>query len=193
MLLKAVRLRSVLMKRFGKFPLMFIFEYSNVSALIRSLSSLGGEHANDRATAQHHMWMEDAIAQHAAEIRTWSAPSLRPHSGGEVVYLTGATGSLGNAILEAFISDARIGLVYCAVHGGEERLKQSLRRRGYPATVGESTKLCVLPYNMSTPALGLSQDYEKLAAQVTIVLHNAWKMDFDTPSSTGTAFTALCT
>lgn len=38
---KAVRMRSALMKRFGKFPLMFIFEYSSVPALSTVLTSLG--------------------------------------------------------------------------------------------------------------------------------------------------------
>ncbi|KAK5113162.1 hypothetical protein LTR85_010980 [Meristemomyces frigidus] len=181
---KAVRMRSALMKRFGKFPLMFIFEYCSVLMLSQSLASLGGRDVTDRATAQHHRWIQDAIARYSVEIRSWPAmpPPTGHQSGREIVYLTGATGSLGNAMLEAFISNPAIEMVYCAIRGGAQRLAESLRQRGYPASVCESDKLRVVPYDMSAPGLGLNKkEYSELAAQVTTVLHNAWKLDFNQP------------
>lgn len=181
---KAVRMRSALMKRFSKFPLMMIFEYPNIVALSQYLSNLRDQDPVGSMTTQHHAWIQRALARYTAEIRSW--PQLQAqaghHSGCGIVYLTGATGSLGNALIEAFVADPKFDKVYCAIRGGKQRLTESLKRRGYPNAVYESAKLHVIPYDMSEPTLGLSKDdYDHLAGEVTTVLHNAWKMDFNTP------------
>ncbi|KAK5136156.1 hypothetical protein LTR08_003993 [Meristemomyces frigidus] len=181
---KAVRLRSALVKRFGKFPLMFIFEYSSVAALADRLASLGTYTGSAHATADHHKWIQHAISKYSADIAGW--PTLPERTlrspNPEVIYLTGATGSLGNALLETFVSNPNIHKVYCAIRGGGDRLVDSLRRRGYSSSVYNSVKLHVVSYDMPDRWLGLAQsEYDMMAAEVTIVLHNAWKLDFNLP------------
>lgn len=182
---KAVKLRAALIKRFSKFPLMFIFEYSSVLALIRKLSSPNaGEIARSATTAKHHRWMQAAVGRHGMEIESWpklaGAKTIPPD--GEVVYMTGATGSLGTALIEAFVSDERVQRVYCAVRGSRSRLSDALQQRGYSASVFDSQKLHIVPYAMADPQLGLDEEtYGRLSSEVTVVLHNAWKMDFNTP------------
>lgn len=69
------------------------------------------------------------------------------------MYLTGATGSLGNAIIAAIIPNSTIAKVYCAIRGSKDRLVDSLRGRGYSTAVYESTKLHVVQYDLADPLL----------------------------------------
>ncbi|KAI7283461.1 male sterility protein [Hortaea werneckii] len=181
---KAVRLRSSLLKRFGRFPLMYIFEYSTLESLIRKLSRPQAESSTDSLRAAHHLWIQSTIEKYKREIESWAPlPEKREKSiDGEVIYLTGATGSLGNALLESFVANSNVRKVYCAIRGSKERLKESLRGRGYSYSVYNTSKIEVVPYEMSDSHLGLEhQRYSDLAKEVTLVLHNAWKMDFNTP------------
>ncbi|KAI7349865.1 hypothetical protein D0862_12956 [Hortaea werneckii] len=180
---KAVRLRSSLLKRFGRFPLMYIFEYSTLESLIGKLSRPQAESSAKSLRTTHHLWIQSTIEKYTREIESW--PPLaekREKLDGEVIYLTGATGSLGNALLESFVANSNVSKIYCAIRGSKERLTDALRGRGYASSVSDSPKIEVVPYKMSDSHLGLEyQKYSKLAKEVTLVLHNAWKMDFNTP------------
>lgn len=181
---KAVRLRSQLSRRFGTFPLMFIFEYPSVSLLCDRLSQVG-QTQNIPTGARNFAWIQDIIVRFTSEINSWRelpTPVVAEASEGEVVYLTGATGALGNALLATLATNSGIKKVYCAIRGadGPERLAKSLQGRGYGAEVYGSGKFAAIPYDMKDHALGLKKDaYEGLASEVTIVIHNAWKMDFN--------------
>ncbi|KAI7087078.1 male sterility protein [Hortaea werneckii] len=181
---KAVRLRSSLLKRFGRFPLMYIFEYSTLDKLVEKLSKPKEESSAESLRAAHHLWIQSTIEKYTREIEIWSplAAKREKSTGGEVIYLTGATGSLGNALLESFVANSNVRKVYCAIRGSKERLTDALRGRGYASSVSDSPKIEVLPYEMCDSHLGLEyQRYSDLAKEVTLVLHNAWKMDFNTP------------
>ncbi|KAI7285022.1 male sterility protein [Hortaea werneckii] len=181
---KAVRLRSSLLKRFGRFPLMYIFEYSTLETLIRKLSRPQAESSADSLRSAHHLWIQSSIEKYTQEIESWPplAGKREKSMDGEVIYLTGATGSLGNALLESFVANSNVSKVYCAIRGSKERLANALRGRGYASSVSDSPKIEVVPYEMSDSHLGLGyQRYSNLAKEVTLVLHNAWKMDFNTP------------
>lgn len=181
---KAVRLRSSLLKRFGRFPLMYIFEYSTLETLIGKLSRPQVESSAESLRAAHHRWIQSTIEKYAREIESWLPLTGRRESpvDGEIIYLTGATGSLGNALLGSFVANSNVRKVYCAIRGSKERLQDALRSRGYASSVYNSPKIEVVSYQMSDPHLGLEHlRYSDLAKEVTLVLHNAWKMDFNTP------------
>ncbi|GAB1735663.1 hypothetical protein NU219Hw_g4232t1 [Hortaea werneckii] len=181
---KAVRLRSSLLKRFGRFPLMYIFEYSTLETLTGKLSRPQVESSADSLRAAHHCWIQSTIEKYTREMESWPALTRRRENlvGGEIIYLTGATGSLGNALLESFVANSNVNKIYCAIRGSKERLQDALRGRGYASSVYNSPKIEVLSYEMSDSHLGLEHlRYSDLAKEVTLVLHNAWKMDFNTP------------
>ncbi|KAI6910578.1 male sterility protein [Hortaea werneckii] len=181
---KAVQLRSSLLKRFGRFPLMYIFEYSTLETLIGKLSRPQVESSAESLRVAHHRWIQSTIEKYTREIESWAPLTERREKpvDGEIVYLTGATGSLGNALLESFVADNNVRKIYCAIRGSKERLKDALRSRGYASSVYNSPKIEVVSYEISNSHLGLEhQTYSALATEVTLVLHNAWKMDFNTP------------
>lgn len=178
----AVRLRPLLVQRFGKFPLMFVFEYPSVFKLTDALSKIG-QNAGVASPGRHFAWIQDAISRYTAEIQTWTKPELSSSTGtGQVVYLTGATGALGNALLAELVLNDEINKVYCAIRGDDarKRLAEQLSQRGYGSNVFTSDKIVAVPYYMSAPGLGLDENsYELFATEVTMVIHNAWKMDFN--------------
>ncbi|GAB7353493.1 hypothetical protein MBLNU459_g3943t1 [Dothideomycetes sp. NU459] len=181
---KAVRLRSKLSRRFGKFPLMFIFEYPSVSLLSERLTQ-PVKRQELAPEGRHFKWIQDTVSRYSSEMESWvdlSKPSPPGGEAGKIVYLTGATGALGNALLATFAADVQVTKVYCAIRGtdAEARLSKSLNDRGYGAEVFGCDKFVAVPYDMSDPKLGLGEKaYDELAGEVTTVVHNAWKMDFN--------------
>ena len=60
------------------------------------------------------------------------------------------------------------------------KLRSSFVSRGMNPSVLDSGKIEVLNFSMQDPLLGVDvQVYVKLAMEVTIVVQNAWKMDFN--------------
>ncbi|KXH60521.1 L-aminoadipate-semialdehyde dehydrogenase [Colletotrichum salicis] len=104
--------------------------------------------------------------------------------GQDVIYLTGASGSLGSALLEVLVRLPSVKKMYYAVRGRDpqEKFIQSLKSRGYSADVWGSAKIHAVNYDMEDAGLGLDpQTYEKVESEVTVVMHNAWKLGFNQP------------
>lgn len=188
--LKAVELRSKLVRSFGSFPLMFIFEYPSAAGLLDFLRRFKNNRAGSDTdiAIQRHEWINASIRRMKQEIDGWSAPLSRASdsstTGRDVVYLTGASGSLGNALLEVLVQLPAVKTVYCAVRGTDPqaRVVSSLKSRGYPEQISKSEKIHAVSYDMADPKLGLDDPtFERLAGEVTVVMHNAWKLDFNQP------------
>ncbi|KAH9907809.1 male sterility protein [Xylariomycetidae sp. FL2044] len=185
---KAVKLRSKLMKRFGQFPLMFVFENPTLEGLLAFLTKSPTTATKARATVQDQRldWITKTIDNYEKHIDQWTSqrpPSRKlPDPNGEVVYLTGANGALGNAMIEALVQKPEVRKIYCAIRGAEVqgKLFDSLRSRGYPEALITSRKLQAVSYDMKDQKLGLTSElYDCLAEEVTIVVHNAWLLDFN--------------
>ncbi|KAK1596670.1 male sterility protein [Colletotrichum navitas] len=188
--LRAVELRSKLVKVFGSFPLMFVFEYPTVKGLLGFLHNYKKEGPGGEASVQdqHHAWAKSTVQHMNREIDQWA--TLLPQSignspdNGEVVYLTGASGALGNALLEVLAQLPAVKKVYCAVRGTDPqaRVRDSMKSRGYSEHIYQSEKIFAVNYDMKDTNLGSDgQTFELLASEVTLVMHNAWKLDFNQP------------
>jgi thioester reductase-like protein len=97
--------------------------------------------------------------------------------------LTGASGSLGTALLETLSASPRVERIYALIRGPHhlEKLRIAMQERGLDASLlNVGGKVTVMNLSMQDPLLGLSvEEYFELAQNVTIVLQNAWKMDFN--------------
>ncbi|CAN8105946.1 unnamed protein product [Discula destructiva] len=107
--------------------------------------------------------------------------------GGEIVVLTGATGSLGAHILDQLTRRPSIARVICLSRAASdaeslERLKSSLQQRqrtlapeawskilSFAADVNDSTRL----------GLASAETYEMIRASATAIIHNAWPVNFN--------------
>jgi hypothetical protein len=99
------------------------------------------------------------------------------------ILLTGASGSLGTALLEILSSSPLVEKIYALIRGPNHlsKLQDAMRSRGLdPSILDPGGKVKVLNFSMQDPLLGLGIDeYTILARDVTVVVQNAWKMDFN--------------
>ena len=97
------------------------------------------------------------------------------------VVLTGSTGNLGAYILDLLQLHPKVERVYCLNRSldAPQRQKESHAFRGL-STSFPSSRIQFLRANFADPTLGLSPEtYSSLTAHATIILHNAWPVDFN--------------
>ncbi|KAI0890390.1 L-aminoadipate-semialdehyde dehydrogenase [Annulohypoxylon maeteangense] len=103
---------------------------------------------------------------------------------GEVILLTGATGSLGAHILSQVASIPGVKKVYCLVRAKTSkdalsRVSSSLESRGLSSQVIMEKVVC-LPSDFSQESLGLdSSTLDTLRSSLTTVIHSAWMVNFN--------------
>ncbi|KAK7050038.1 hypothetical protein VNI00_005470 [Paramarasmius palmivorus] len=105
---------------------------------------------------------------------------------GDIVLLTGSTGSLGTYVLEALIKDPTVSRIYALnrqdVRGARTLfVRQSARfkDRGMEFVLN-SDKLVLLEGDAAVENLGLERGvYEKLRKEVTCIIHAAWNVNFN--------------
>lgn len=101
------------------------------------------------------------------------------------VALTGSTGSLGIEILDRFIKDPHVSEIFCLDRSSnaQQRQEKALSER-FATTEQDLKKIAYFAVDLAVPQLGLAvQDFEILVERVDIIVHNAWKIDFNQPLS----------
>jgi thioester reductase-like protein len=103
---------------------------------------------------------------------------------GEVVVLTGSTGSLGALILQDLLQSSSVRKVYALVRGknGMDRLHKSFEERSLDTSLLQSGKLQAYPLDQTQAQLGLTpEQYKNMQAEATMICHCAWMLDFLQP------------
>lgn len=177
--LSALQMRSDLSKKVGNITIGTIFENPSVAQLITYFQGSTSSTTENK----HISFINKAIARYTAEFSSWphSPPTTVGHSTNGTVLLTGASGSLGSAILEAMLAASEVTKLYVLVRrqGGLSKLRASLELRNMDVSILESRKLEILNYSMQDPLLGLDIEfYHQLSKEVTTVIHCAWKVNF---------------
>ncbi|KAI5917609.1 hypothetical protein F4810DRAFT_704756 [Camillea tinctor] len=96
------------------------------------------------------------------------------------VLVTGTTGSLGSYILDSLLSDSRVLRIYCLNRGPDSIRRQQRSQAAKGLQPPSSTKVTCLDTDLSKPYFGLpAETYKKLLGEVTIIVHNAWQVDFN--------------
>lgn len=128
--------------------------------------------------------MAPLLATYQELIRQIPKPkSLVPKEGGETdVILTGSTGTLGTYILHSLLDRPGIGHIFClnrSQNGG--RGVQSFRFMAAGLTMdGLKDRVTFIQADLAHPSLGLDEAaYRKLSARATLVVHNAWPVNFN--------------
>ena len=149
----------------------FIYRYPSVNLMA---ACLRGDIVDKEVDA--HTSIEDYVDRYT--------PTFPPHrSDGNVVLLTGSTGSLGCYLLASLSTFSNVNRVICLNRVSQEdpteRQKRSLEQKGIQLTPTAWSKIKVLESRLAAPRLGLSEDdYFELRKCITHVLHSAWPMDF---------------
>lgn len=97
------------------------------------------------------------------------------------VILTGSTGALGSYILHSLLENRAVAHVYClnrATDGVSLQVERH-QARGLPTQLS-SSRVTFLTANLSHTHLGLQAEvYSKLLNAATVVIHNAWPVNFN--------------
>ncbi|KIK55489.1 hypothetical protein GYMLUDRAFT_99487 [Collybiopsis luxurians FD-317 M1] len=114
----------------------------------------------------HEAEIEDMISLYSQGLNTAITSRVETASK-TVVLLTGSTGNLGAQILASLLENHSVGL---------ERFED----KGLDIDLLSSGKLVHLEGESSQSKLGLADDvYHKLQDDLTVVIHNAWRLDFN--------------
>ncbi|KAK7885322.1 hypothetical protein LTR67_010500 [Exophiala xenobiotica] len=169
-----------------------VYAYPSIETLSRQLCKLlplRDLELSDHASAERSARMAAMLERYAADLP--KSRSLLPdnkdgalvhvngHGQGLCIALTGSTGSLGSQLLCALLADQRIGSLVCLnrAHDGQER---TLRRLGELQTTIDMSKVEFHKVDLESTKLGLHEDtYNSLLARVDVIIHNAWKVDFN--------------
>lgn len=111
--------------------------------------------------------------------------SLSPQiPGTSTVILTGSTGSLGTYILHSLLNSKAVAKVYCFNRSDAAiRQKEGFETKGLDASLLKNLeKVEFLQVSFGDPHFGLPDaKYNKLLDSVDMIIHNAWKVNFNHP------------
>ncbi|KAL8341782.1 hypothetical protein RB601_005363 [Gaeumannomyces tritici] len=169
-----------------------MFEHPSVRQLTKHLTSLVRPESSSPAATSPLTPEEEAAAVMRELVHEYGqfepfVPGDQTPDG-DVVLLTGATGSLGAHMLSQLLAMPHVGHVYCLVRAPDpaaaaSRVFGSLSDRGLGGalTPAQAAKVVALPADLSREAdLGLGADvYARLRASVTSILHVAWAVNFN--------------
>ncbi|RLL93364.1 hypothetical protein CFD26_101118 [Aspergillus turcosus] len=118
-------------------------------------------------------------------IRSFKSSAQLPQL--STVILTGSTGSLGNYILAGLLNDPKVAKVYCFNRATDAatRQRQGFAEKGLDAShLEDPSKVEFLHVSFGDKCFGLGDSmYSKLLDTVDLIIHNAWKVNFNHPVS----------
>ncbi|KAH7929842.1 putative aminoadipate reductase [Leucogyrophana mollusca] len=162
---------------------------SKIAKLVLALSS-GHEHELESRSAQ------DIMLELVEKYRHFEVPP-KTHTNGtnghlngsgssRIVVLTGSTGSLGAYILDEFLADSSVETIYCLCRAkndadAESRVTESMKARKLLSRYTKANgRVVSLASDLAADKLGLRAEvYDEIARRATLVVHNAWAVNFN--------------
>lgn len=173
-----------------------IFEHPTIHSLARKVAALIACADGTSESVQ-----DSHVHAIGAMIEKYSTGFLKPDpglmerpakrarlDGGRVVLLTGSTGTLGSYILADLLGRPEVSTVYVlnrfsvapGTYSGMRQLNAFEERGLNTRLLTSSRKILYLEGDVSQDRLGLSAPtYERLKHSVTMIIHNAWRVDFN--------------
>lgn len=189
--LQATRVRNVISKslELGDVSLgqNIVYEQPSISQLAQYLLDVKeGTNSNDASPAAAHKLMHSLVDKWAAQLVKQDLNGYMASAGpaGEVVILTGATGSLGAHILDQLTRREDVASVVCLSRAKShddsfKRVHDSLQQRQRNLSPSALAKIVSFAADVNKPDLGLEpEQYELLRQQSTSIIHNAWPVNF---------------
>ncbi|KAJ7488851.1 putative aminoadipate reductase [Mycena latifolia] len=172
-----------------RIPQNFVYSHPSIEQLARAILKLLASEDSNTDGGQKAI-VEEMIAKYSKGFEeSIIEPKALSSSGGVVVLLTGSTGGLGSHLLEMLLSLASVERVYAFNRKGRthvsERQKEAFTDRALDVNFLSSGKLVYLEGDTSKPDLGVPADvYTTLRNTITVIIHNAWALDFNKSLST---------
>ncbi|KIO03672.1 hypothetical protein M404DRAFT_1001160 [Pisolithus tinctorius Marx 270] len=117
--------------------------------------------------------------------RIGGVPTRRDGNEPHVVLVTGSTGALGSYMIASLLQREDVARIYTLnrrskTTTSQERQFSTFQDRGLDTSLLESQKLVYVEGDTSREHLGLEdQTYAEIRDSVTVIIHNAWRIDFN--------------
>ncbi|KAF8215632.1 putative nonribosomal peptide synthetase [Mycena galopus ATCC 62051] len=166
-----------------KIPQNFVYAHPTIGELSTAIAALvngDGDGSDDPKATVEKMIAKYSTGFEATPLHESSGSSSR----GTVVLLTGSTGGLGSHILEILLSLPSVERVYAFNRKGRspmsERQRDAFVDRALDLTLLASDKLVYLEGDTAKEDLGLLSDvWSMFRDTLTVIIHNAWALDFN--------------
>lgn len=142
-------------------PSTFIYDHPSIASLAKYLSNaVTGEGTSTSEPADKRRELFELVDKYTASFPQF-ASSPESRTGGDIVLLTGGTGSLGSNILARLIETPEVVVIYSLSRRSsdgmsvEERQWKSFEREGLDEEMLQSSKLRMLEGDPSLPEFGL--------------------------------------
>ncbi|KIJ58231.1 hypothetical protein HYDPIDRAFT_34379 [Hydnomerulius pinastri MD-312] len=177
----------------SRIPPNVIFENPTVKLLAKSIASLvsqAGSSQTSNVKTQHIVAINAMIEKYSVGLNgtangVVANGTLHGEKVPTVVLLTGSTGGLGSFVLSQLLENPNVERVYALNRPSsstsvEERQKSAFLDRGLSVDLLQSKKLVYVEADASQDKCGLSSAlYSEIRDSVTIIIHNAWRLDFN--------------
>lgn len=125
--------------------------------------------------------LDGLIDKYTADLPPFIDDIVQPPSKHTVI-LTGSTGFLGTYILDRLLRDPRVACVYCLNRSADAlaRAKESFQQKELSFPTEMKSRLIFWQANFGENRFGLDEkQYTEVRQNVDIIIHNAWKVDFN--------------
>ncbi|KAF8655498.1 hypothetical protein AX16_003028 [Volvariella volvacea WC 439] len=167
----------------GKITDNLVYAHPTIESLASYLCSLLSNQGGDVDAADGRKEIEDMIAKFSADLP--APPKVHTHLPEyAIVLLTGSTGNLGSHLLAQLVQDEHVAKVYALNRRGSTkpvaRHEKRFQDHGLDLRLLNNEKVVYLEGDASQDYLGLgSVLYEELRNSVNVIVHNAWRLDFN--------------
>ncbi|KAJ6514509.1 male sterility protein-domain-containing protein [Mycena vitilis] len=161
----------------------FVYSHPSIEELADAIATL--IHGDTESTeGGRAIFVEKMIAKFSEGLTSAEAHHRNSLPGSVVVLLTGSTGGLGSHMLEMLLRVPSVERVYVFNRKGRnpvsERQLDAFTDRALDVSLLSSPKLVYLEGDTSSADLGLPSDiWTMLCDTVTVIIHNAWTLDFN--------------
>ncbi|KAJ7485053.1 putative aminoadipate reductase [Mycena galericulata] len=158
-----------------------VYSHPTISKLSTYLAGLIDGSGNEENVPGPEVLMQEMITKYTSGLPQPTTPS--PCT---VVLLTGSTGNLGSHILASLLQNEKVAKVYALNRpsSSSESLAQRhltvFKGRDLATTLLTSPKLYLVEGRTEQPNLAInSKLYNEIRSSVTLIIHNAWQLDFN--------------
>jgi len=154
-----------------------------MASALANLVKTGHVVAEDKESV-HVTKINNMVQKYTASFPVHTPGSLVDDTAGEVVILTGSTGSLGSFILDSLIHDNRVNKVFCfnkrEMVPTLERQQNSFAERKLDSSLLTSDRIIFYDVEVNVPFFGLAEDvFKGIHNTATLIIHNAWALNLN--------------
>ncbi|KAJ7489600.1 putative aminoadipate reductase [Mycena latifolia] len=161
-----------------------VYSFPTISQLSHFIAGLVSGTAQDKIDQKEQI--DKMVAKYTSGIGSPIASFDNTTKPTSVVLLTGSSGSLGSQILESLLQDNRVEKVYAFNRPSSasqtllQRHEATFEDRGLDSCLLASPKLKFVEGRTHQENLGLDPGlYAEIRDSVTLIIHNAWQLDFN--------------